>query len=126
MFSMFIEAMLKKMNFPERLASSRKEKGLTQQQLADLVGVHVVQIRRYEGGTCQPPLDIIAKLSLALNVSADMLIFGQDEKGPDKELYFHFTAISQFSPEEKKIAKSVIEALILQHQAKVLATLPTN
>ncbi|KAF0232621.1 MAG: hypothetical protein FD167_4726 [bacterium] len=53
------------------------------------------------------PLDIIAKLSLALNVSADMLIFGQDEKGTDKELYFHFTAISQFSTEEKKIAKSL-------------------
>lgn len=67
MFSMFIEAMLKKMNFPERLANARKEKGLTQQQLAELVGVHVVQIRRYEGGTCQPPF----KLSLALNVSAD-------------------------------------------------------
>jgi len=35
-------------------------------------------------------------------------------------------AISRFSAEEKKIAKFVIEALILQHQAKVLATLPAN
>ncbi len=30
-------------NFPEHLAALRKQKGMTQQQLADRVGVHVVQ-----------------------------------------------------------------------------------
>ena len=38
------------MEFPNRLAQLRKERGMTQQQLADLAGTHVVQIRRYEGG----------------------------------------------------------------------------
>lgn len=39
------------MEFPERLTALRKERALTQQALADLVGCYVLQIRRYEGGT---------------------------------------------------------------------------
>ena len=39
------------MDFPERLAALRKERGLTQQALADNVEIYVSQIRRYENGT---------------------------------------------------------------------------
>ena len=35
-------------DFPERLAAFRKARGQTQQGLADAVGVHVTQLRRYE------------------------------------------------------------------------------
>lgn len=48
------------MEFPERLTALRKERGMTQQALADQVGLAVLQIRRYEGGTSQPTLDVIA------------------------------------------------------------------
>lgn len=118
-----LDEVIREMSFPERLARYRREKGLTQQQLAELVGVHMIQIRRYEAGTCQPPLEVIGKISLALKVSTDMLIFGNDEQGPDKELYYHFAAIAQFDAEEKSVVKSVLEGLILKHQAKVLAAL---
>ncbi|MDE1162073.1 MAG: helix-turn-helix transcriptional regulator [Acidobacteriaceae bacterium] len=37
--------------FPERLALLRKERGLTQPQLAEKIGLPVAQIRRYEAGT---------------------------------------------------------------------------
>lgn len=53
-------------DFSQRLAALRKEKGLTQQALADLIGMHVIQIRRYESGASQPTLDVIRKLALAL------------------------------------------------------------
>jgi len=35
------------MSFPGRLTTLRKERGLTQQALAERVGVHVTQLRRY-------------------------------------------------------------------------------
>jgi ribosome-binding protein aMBF1 (putative translation factor) len=38
------------MDFGERLAALRKEKGLTQQALAELINLHVIQVRRYESG----------------------------------------------------------------------------
>ena len=105
------------MSFPERLATLRKEKKLTQQALANKVGVHVVQICRYESGDTQPTLEVIRKLAIALSVSADTLVFDKDERGPDDDLRLQFEAISQFSPEEKNIVKAVLEGMIIKHEA---------
>ena len=105
------------MSFPERVVTLRKQKGWTQQQLADEVGVRVLQIRRYESGASQPTLDAIRGLALALGVTTDELIFAKDERGPDEELRLQFEAITRFTPEEKKIAKAVLESLILKHDA---------
>lgn len=109
------------MDFPQRLAALRKEKGLTQQVLADQTGVHVMQIRRYEGGASQPTLDVIRRLAVALSVSADTLLFEPEDRGPSDDLRLQFEAISQFDPEARKVAKTVLDGLILQHQAKKLA-----
>ena len=105
------------MDFPQRLASLRKDRKLTQQTLADKVEVHLSQIRRYESGETQPTLEVIRKLAISLSVSADVLIFDKGERGPDEDLRLQFEAVSQFTPEEKKIAKAVIEGLILKHDA---------
>ena len=66
------------MNFATRLVELRKGRAMTQQVLADQVGIHVLQIRRYEAATSQPPLDVIRRLALALSASADSLVFGED------------------------------------------------
>ncbi len=106
------------MDFPKRLSTLRKKKGFTQQVLADKVSVHVVQIKRYEAGDSQPTLEVIRKLARALSVSADLLIFDEDERGPEDDLKLQFEAISQFDPEEKKVVKALLEGLILKHEAK--------
>ena len=105
------------MGFPQRLVLLRKEKKYTQQALADKVSVHISQIRRYESGETQPTMDVIKKLSIALSISADMLIFDDKEREPDDDLRLQFEAISQFTPEEKKIVKVVMEGLILKHDS---------
>jgi len=104
--------------FPQRLAGLRKQHSLTQAQLAERIGMHVVQLRRYEAGTSQPTLDVIRKLSTALQVSADMLLFGKDERGPDDDLRLQFEAVSRFDPEEKQVVRSVLEGMILKHEAR--------
>jgi transcriptional regulator with XRE-family HTH domain len=106
------------MSFPDRLATLRKEKRFTQQELADKSGVSVIQIRRYEGGSAQPTMELIKKLAVALSVSADFLIFDKDERGPDDELKLQFEAISQFSEEEKKTVREILDSLILKHEAR--------
>ena len=104
------------MEFPERLAALRKARGFTQQTLADKVGVHVLQIRRYEGGASQPTLEVLRKLAVALSVSADELVFDRDERGPDEDLRLQFEALSALSPEEKNVAKAVLDAMIVKNQ----------
>lgn len=106
------------LDFPQQLAALRKQHGLTQQALAERIGVHVVQLRRYEAGSSQPTLDVIRKLATALNVSADLLLFGKDERGPDEDLRLQFEAISRFDAEEKQVVRSLLEGMILKHEAR--------
>lgn len=114
------------MNFPKRLAALRKQRRLTQQQLAEQVCVHISQIRRYEGADTQPTLDVIRKLAVALGVSADMLIFDQEEREPDNELKLQFEAIKRFTPEEKQVTKLLLESLILKHDSTRFSPQPSN
>lgn len=106
------------MQFPERMAVLRKDKSLTQQALADRVGVHLTQIQRYESGAVQPTLDVIRRLAIALSVSADLLVFDKDERGPDEDLRLQFEAISRMSKDEKKIIKALLDGMILKHEAQ--------
>lgn len=110
--------MMLDMDFPERLAALRKKKGLTQKALAEAVGIHLTQLSRYESGSSQPTLEVIRKLAVALSVSADELIFDEKERGPGDDLRLQFEAVSKFSAEEKRVIKSVLEGLILKHEAK--------
>ncbi len=104
------------MEFPERLTALRKERALTQQALADLVGCHVLQIRRYEGGTSQPTLEVIKRLAQALRVSADALVFDTAERGPDEELRFQFEAVTRMPKKEKDAIRTMLEAMIVKNQ----------
>src|SRR3970040_1704949 len=96
----------------------REAPRLTQRALADVTGISLIQIHRYEAGSSQPTLEALRKLAKALRVSADALVFDQDERGPDEELKLQFEAVSQFGREEKKAAREVLDALILKHQAR--------
>lgn len=106
----------------DRLARLRKDKGLTQKELAEVVGLNHAQIHRYEKGAAEPSISALERLALALGVTTDELVFEDDERGPDDELRLQFEAISRFSPDEKKTAKEVLDGLILKHEARRWAT----
>jgi len=106
------------MNFSKQLILLRKERALTQQQLADAVGIHVNQIKRYEAGTTQPTLEALVKLSKTLHTSLDALVFGDEERGPDESLKYQFEAVSELDNEDKRIIREVLEGLIIKYQAK--------
>ena len=108
------------MDFPERLAALRRAKSLTQQALADAVGIHVSQLRRYEAGQSQPTLDVIRKLAVALSVSADLLVFDKDERGPDDDLRLQFEAVSRLEPDERVVVREVLDSIITRHDARRL------
>lgn len=117
-----LERLIYDMDFPQRLAILRKQKGLTQQALSHEAEVSLIQLRRYEAGSSQPTLDVIKRLAIALSVSSDAILFDSDERGPDEDLAYQFEAVSRFDSDDKKVAKAVLAGLILKHQAKVLAT----
>lgn len=110
------------MNFPKRLLALRKAKGLTQQGLADAVGMHVNQIKKYEAGNAQPTLTAMVKLARVLHVSLDELVFEEGERGPDEDLRLQFEAVSRMPPEEKKIIKALLEGMIVKYQTREMVS----
>jgi predicted enzyme involved in methoxymalonyl-ACP biosynthesis len=58
------------------------------------------------------------KIALALNVSADQLLFEDDERGPSDDLRLQFEAVSRLDPDERNVLKSLIEGMLLKHEAK--------
>ena len=106
------------MSFAARLGQFRKERSLTQQALADLAGIRMMQVHRYESGSARPSLDALKKLTVALRVSADQLLFEDGERGPDDELKYQFEAVSRLDPEEKLVIREVVESILLKHDAK--------
>lgn len=106
------------MHFPARLIQIRKHRGMTQQGLADVAGIHVNQIKRYESGTAQPTLEALVKLAQNLHVSLDELVFEGNERGPSDKLKLLFEAIDKLESHEQSVIREVLEGLILKYEAK--------
>lgn len=61
------------MTFGKRLRELRKEKGLTQKELGEKIGVGRTTISEYESGKIVPRQDGLVKLAEVLNVTVDYL-----------------------------------------------------
>lgn len=61
-------------DFGNRLRQLRKERKLTQKELAGRIGVKNSVISFYEVGDRTPSLEVLVKLSKALHVSTDVLL----------------------------------------------------
>jgi len=62
------------------LRGLRKEKGITQQTLADEMNLSVDTVRRWESGKSKPNYEEILNLSEKLDVSTDVLFGGEESK----------------------------------------------
>ena len=67
-------------SFAQTLKRIRQQRKISQQELAELIGVHVRQISKYEMGVCLPTLERIRRMSEVLEVSADELVFGSSSR----------------------------------------------
>jgi transcriptional regulator with XRE-family HTH domain len=106
------------MSIAQRLVSLRKQKGLTQQALADAIGLHITQVKRYEAGSSQPSLEPLKKLAQTLRVTTDSLIFEPDELEPGEDLRLQFRAISNMPEQEQQIVKQLLEGMIIKYEAE--------
>jgi transcriptional regulator with XRE-family HTH domain len=75
---------MKKLTFNDRITSRRKELGLTQQQLADAVGISGVSVYKWEAGINTPKGQNLFSLAKALRCSPTWLLNGTDSDEPLK------------------------------------------
>ena len=67
------------MLYSERIKKLRQEKGMSQQELGDMIGVTKVSVCGYENGTRTPSLESFDILANVLQTSTDYLL-GRDDK----------------------------------------------
>ena len=70
------------------------------------------------GTDIQPTLNVLRRLAVALSVSADLLLFDKDERGPDDDLRLQFEAISRLGADEKRVIKEVVESMLIKHESR--------
>lgn len=75
-------------NIGQRIKKLRKKNDLTQEKLADLLGVTYQSVSKWECGTTMPDLTMIVPLSRLLNVSADELLGMKPVEQDDRKAYF--------------------------------------
>ena len=70
------------MEFQQRLYELRKKAGLSQEGLADLLGVTRQAVQKWEAGTSRPDMDNLAALARYFSVTLDYLVTGQEPPAP--------------------------------------------
>lgn len=90
------------MNFGERLKDLRTEKKITQQQLAEQIGVSKSVVSFYENRERTPSPDVLIKLAAVFHVSADYLLGIERKKSVD---------VSGLTEEEIHVVRMVVDAL---------------
>lgn len=75
--------------FKARLKKLRKEKGLTQKKLADILHLQNTAVSKYELGERKPDQDTLIQIAKFFNVSLDFLVGNSNVRNPyeDKEKY---------------------------------------
>ncbi len=62
------------MNINENIKNARKAAGITQKELAEVLGVYQKDISRWENGERTPSIETFANICKALKTSADTLL----------------------------------------------------
>jgi transcriptional regulator with XRE-family HTH domain len=76
------------MEFNEKLRKLRKEKGLSQEELADIIGVSRQALSKWESGSSYPEMEKLIALSGLFGVTIDSLVKDSDlkKRGRNREL----------------------------------------
>lgn len=72
-------------DFGKNLSATRKQRQLTQLELASMLDVQPRMVTRREQGQIRPQLEYVIKLAQVLEVSLDRLVFG--EQGQEQPVF---------------------------------------
>lgn len=102
-----------------RIAQVRKERGLTQVQLAETLGISQQQMASFEVGRRKLPLSVLAPLARALTVSLEELVEQTTEKpkgkrGPVPKLQQQLDTISALPKPQQRFVMQVIDTVLAQ------------
>lgn len=109
--------------FGQRLARLRKEKGLSQKELAEKLGTTREMVDYYERRAVNPSLAVLEQAAEALSVSTAELLGSEPAqkkrgKGPVGKMQKLFEQVSQLPRAQQAKIAAVIEAFVTAHSER--------
>lgn len=109
--------------FSENLKKLRKEKGISQDELALKVSVHKTHISRYERGLAAPSIEVAQKIAECLGTSLDFLVSDTltnkaDKKLSDSELLNLFERVQILDEKTQQTIKEFLSAFVFKTEVK--------
>ena len=104
----------------ERIATARERKGMSQYELAELLGVHQQSIAAWERKVSTIRSDTLVKLAQALSVSADELLGLENpsHRGPAGKLKKAFDQASTLPKRRQQRVVEMIEDMVAAQEAQ--------
>lgn len=103
------------MSFGKRLQEARKNKNLSQEEIAKELNTKAPVIGRYERDEMKPSIEVATKLADLLEVSLDYLV-GKTDVQLDKVTLNRILEVSKFNEEDRQHIFSVIDAFIAKRK----------
>jgi transcriptional regulator with XRE-family HTH domain len=101
------------MTFGQKIKILRIERGWSQEELAQKIGVTNQRVSKYETDINRPVLEVLKNLSRVFGVSVDSLLFDKidDTSFKDRELFEYFQTADKFSNRQKQLVKDLIKVV---------------
>lgn len=105
-----------------RIAQARKERGMTQQALAEALGIAQQTLGHYEVARARIAADLLPRLADALDVSLDELLKGQPtvrlhgKRGPASRLEQQLDAVTSLPKAKQKMVAELLDSVIVKAQ----------
>ncbi len=94
----------------ERIRKTRRAHDISQEVLAEMVDISVTHMSHIETANTKPSFGVIVAISLALNVSIDYLVFGE-EKGDNKYYRQIEEVLCTCTPDNARIILGAVDSL---------------
>lgn len=101
----------------ERIAALRNDRGLTQVQLAEILGYSQQQILSFEKGRRRVPVSALPDLSKALGVSLEELLGTQTppaKRGPTPKLQQQLEQLAQLPRSQQRFVSQMLDTVLQQ------------
>ena len=93
----------------KRIKKARKDKGLTQEQFAEMVDIATEYESRIETGAVRPSLTLIEKISSVLEMDEAEIMFGN--KSDEKEVKDLMNKIFSMDPKKRRAVERMIDVI---------------
>ena len=113
------------MHLGNKIKELRKDRNISQDELAEKINIDGRQISRYENDKMNPSIEVLIKIAEAFNISIDYLLFDDIPKKPLKQKYFSIInkleTIENLSNEDQQAFIIFLDSIAAKYKMKQLA-----